>query len=301
MGERRLFAIAGGSSLGYAAVAFSIVGNVALFIAKYWAGLSVDSVAMQADAWHTLSDTLTSVIVLAGFWMAARPPDRRHPFGHGRAESVAAVVVGTLLAVAAFSFLRDSVVRLLAGRAAAYSRLSILVFLATVFVKEAMAQVSMYAGRRRDSDALIADGWHHRSDALTSLLIVAGAWLGGSYAWVDGALGVVVSVFIFYAVGSLLRDVVTSLLGERPGPGLRQRVIAAVHEVAPEASDVHHLHLHRYGDHREMTLHMRLPDDLPLAEAHAVASRVEAALDERFDIAVTVHVEPLSDGRHVSF
>lgn len=296
MEEQRVLDAARRSRLGYAAVCLSIVGNVALFIIKYWAGLNVDSVAMQADAWHTLSDTLTSVIVLAGFWMAARPPDRKHPFGHGRAESIAAVVIGTLLAVVAFSFLRDSVARLLAGRAVEYSRLSILIFLATVFVKEAMAQVSMYAGRQRDSEVLVADGWHHRSDALTSLLIVIGAWAGGSYGWIDGALGVVVSLFIFYAAGSILRDVVTSLLGERPSPGLQQRVAAAVHEVAPMASDVHHIHLHRYGDHREMTLHIRLPDDMPLQEAHAVARRVEETLYERFDVAATVHVDPLSDG-----
>ncbi len=296
MTEGRLLHTARRSSLGYAAVCLSIIGNVALFAVKYWVGVNVDSVAMQADAWHTLSDTLTSVIVLAGFWMAARPPDREHPYGHGRAESIAAVIIGTLLAVVAFSFLRDSVARLLAGRAAVYSQLSILVFLATVFVKEGMAQVSMYAGRQRGSDALVADGWHHRGDALTSLLIVIGAWAGSAYGWMDGALGVVVSLFIFYAAGSILRDVVTSLLGERPSPEMRQRVAAAVHMAAPLASDVHHIHLHRYGDHREMTLHLRLPDDLPLADAHRVASRVEAALDERFGIAATVHVEPLSDG-----
>lgn len=296
MEERRLFAIARGSSIGYAAVCLSIVGNVALFIVKYWAGLNVDSIAMQADAWHTLSDTLTSFIVLIGFWMAARPPDQEHPFGHGRAESIAAVVIGTLLAVVGFSFLRDSLVRLLTGRAVEYTTLSILVFLVTVFVKEGMAQVSFYAGRRRDSDALAADGWHHRSDALTSLLIVIGAWAGSAYAWMDGALGIVVSVFIFYAAGSILRDVVTSLLGERPSAGLRQRVVAVVHEVAPMASDVHHIHLHRYGDHREMTLHLRLPDDMPLQEAHTVAHRVEETLYERFDVAATVHVDPLSDG-----
>jgi len=251
---------------------------------------------MQADAWHTLSDTLTSVIVLIGFYMAARPPDREHPFGHGRSESIAAVVIGTLLAVVGFSFLRDSLARLLTGDTVDYGTFSILVFLATVFVKEGMAQVSFHAGRKRDSTVLVADGWHHRSDALTSLLIVVGAWAGGSYAWIDGALGVLVSAFIFYAAGSILRNVVTSLLGERPSPELQRRITTAIGEVAPEASDVHHVHLHRYGDHREMTVHIRLPDDMPLHDAHAIAHRVERVLYERFDIAATVHVDPLSDG-----
>ena len=296
MEERRSLMTARQSRLGYAAVGLSIAGNVILFIVKYWVGLSVDSVAMQADAWHTLSDTLTSLIVLAGFWMAARPPDREHPFGHGRAESIGALIIGTLLAVVAFSFLQDSLMRLFTGDTVDYSQLSILVFLATVFVKEAMAQVSMYAGRQRDSEVLIADGWHHRSDALTSLFIVIGAWAGGAYGWIDGALGIMVSLFIFYAAGSILRDVVTSLLGERPRHEMQQRIMAAITQTAPEASDIHHMHLHRYGDHREMTLHIRLPDDMPLREAHAIAHRVEQMLHERFDIAATVHVDPLSGG-----
>jgi cation diffusion facilitator family transporter len=296
MEERRSLLTAQLSRLGYAAVALSIVGNAVLFIVKYWVGLSVDSVAMQADAWHTLSDTLTSLIVLAGFWMATRPPDREHPFGHGRAESIGALIIGTLLAVVAFSFLRDSLIRLFTGDTVEYSTLSILVFLATVFVKEAMAQVSMYAGRQRNSEALIADGWHHRSDALTSLLIVIGAWAGSTYGWIDGALGIVVSLFIFYAAGSILRNVVTSLLGERPHPELQECILAAIRETAPEASDIHHMHLHRYGDHREMTLHIRLPDDMPLRDAHAIAHRIEQILAARFDLEVTVHVDPMVGG-----
>ncbi len=294
--ERRLLRTARRSRLAYTAVFLSIGGNVALFAVKYWVGLRVDSVAMQADAWHTLSDTLTSVIVLIGFYMAARPPDREHPFGHGRAESIAAVVIGTMLAVVGFSFLRDSLMRLLTGDTVDYGTFSILVFLATVFVKEGMAQVSFHAGRKHDSASLVADGWHHRSDALTSLLIVVGAWAGGSYAWIDGALGIMVSAFIFYAAGSILRNVVTSLLGERPSPELQQRIATAIGEAAPEASDVHHIHTHRYGDHREMTVHIRLPHDTPLHAAHAIAHRVERVLYERFDIAATVHVDPLPDG-----
>ena len=87
-------------------IVLSIGINVVLFVVKYAVGLQVMSVAMQADAWHTLSDTFTSMVAMLGLWLAARPPDRKHPFGHGRAEPIAAIIIGTLLAIVGFNFIQ---------------------------------------------------------------------------------------------------------------------------------------------------------------------------------------------------
>src|SRR5512137_2886387 len=99
---------AGSRSLGYIEGWASIVLNTSLFFVKYWAGTRFGSVAMVADAWHTLSDTLTSVVVVVGFFIASRPADRGHPFGHGRAEPIGAVIIATLLAVVAVNFMTES-------------------------------------------------------------------------------------------------------------------------------------------------------------------------------------------------
>lgn len=278
--------------LASTALYVSLALNVILFVIKFWVGRSVGSVAMQADAWHTLSDSLTSVVALLGFFIASRPADREHPFGHGRAEPIAALIIGILLAVVAFTFLQESLLRLQDTTATRYSRFSILVFAASILVKEGMAQYSLWVGKKIDSAALRADGWHHRSDALSTVLIVVGALVGQHYWWMDGVLGVLVSLFIFYAAYGILRGVSDLLLGEPPDATLEARVRAIVNRVAPQTDHVHHLHLHRYGDHVELTLHLRLPPRMRLQEVHAIAHRVETALREEMGVEATVHVDP---------
>jgi cation diffusion facilitator family transporter len=124
---------------------------------------------MTADAWHTLSDTLTSVVVILGFWISSRLEDEEHPFGHGRAEVIATIIIATLLAVVGINFLKDSIQQLIVQRSASFSTVGLVVFAISVVIKEGLARFSIWAGKKTDSKSLIADGWHHRSDALASL------------------------------------------------------------------------------------------------------------------------------------
>lgn len=281
--------------VGYTAAWLSVVLNVILFGVKFWAGLRSDSVAMVADAWHTLSDSFTSLIIVAGFWLAARPPDKQHPFGHGRAEVISAIIIGTLLAVVAFTFLEESVVRLQTARTARFTLLAIVIFGVSVVIKEALAQFAFWAARKIDSRALRADGWHHRSDAIASGLIVVGALLSDQYWWIDGVMGIFVSVLIFYATYNVLKDAVSSILGERPDPRLEEQIRTLITQTTPAASCVHHLHLHRYGDHVELTLHVKLPQQMNLEEAHELASRLEEVIRTELNFEPTIHLEPRNE------
>ncbi|RLF31405.1 MAG: cation transporter [Thermoplasmata archaeon] len=283
------------ASLGYYAGWLSVIVNISVFFIKYWAGVSTSSVAMVADAWHTLSDVLTSAVVIVGFWIASKPADREHPFGHGRAEAIGAIIIGTLLVVVGVTFFRESVFRLQVHEKVMFSRLSIIIFSATIFVKEALAQVSIRIGRKIDSHSLVADGWHHRSDAITSVLIVAGAVAGSSFWWMDGVMGIAISAFILYMAYTILKRVASLLLGEAPDRPFRENISRIVAEVAPQATHVHHLHVHRYGDHTELTFHVMLPSDMRLKEAHAVADSIERAIRRELHIAATVHVDPLDE------
>lgn len=283
------------ASLGYYAGWLSVIVNIAVFFIKYWAGVSTSPVAMVADAWHTLSDVLTSAVVIVGFWIASKPADREHPFGHGRAEAIGAIIIGTLLVVVGVTFFRESVFRLQVHEKVMFSRLSIIIFSATIFVKEALAQVSIRIGRKIDSHSLVADGWHHRSDAITSVLIVAGAVAGSSFWWMDGVMGIAISAFILYMAYTILKRVASLLLGEAPDRPFRENISRIVAEVAPQATHVHHLHVHRYGDHTELTFHVMLPSDMRLKEAHAVADSIERAIRRELHIATTVHVDPLDE------
>jgi cation diffusion facilitator family transporter len=272
----------------------SILVNVLLFGFKYWAGIASGSVAIIADAWHTISDSVTSAVVIIGIWIAAKPADRNHPFGHGRAEILAAVIVGVLLAVIGFEFLVESIQRLKQKEAANYGILAISVTAASVLIKEALAQYTRIVGKRSGSRALQADSWHHRSDAISSLVILAGIFLNRFAWWIDGVLGILVSLLIFYAAYDILRDTLSSLLGEKPDKDMVDKVLDICRQEIEDEVYPHHIHVHRYGSHTEMTLHIKFSKDVSLGAAHDIASHVEDAIRERLEIEATIHMEPLT-------
>ena len=284
-----------GKNLGYLEGWLSVVINTTLFGFKYWAGVKFGSVAMVADAWHTLSDTLTSLVVILGFWIAARPPDKDHPFGHGRAESIAAIVIATALAMVAVDFIQESIGRLRHNTAATFSLVAILIFLVSVIVKEALARFSFWAGRKVNSQSLKADGWHHRSDAIASALIVVGALFARKFWWIDGVMGIGISLLILYAAVDILRGAAGVLLGEKHADRLEQEITDAIRGYVPDVATVHHVHMHRYGDHAEVTLHVRLPPNIHLKRAHEIATRAENAIREKMGLEATVHVEPAAE------
>jgi cation diffusion facilitator family transporter len=281
--------------LGYLEGWISIALNTLLFGVKYWTGARIGSVSMVADAWHTLSDTLTSVVVIVGFWIMARPADDRHPFGHARAENIAAIIIGVLLAVVGAFFGWESVRRLLDRKAVSFSLFAILVFLASALLKEGLAQFAFWAGKKAGSQAVVADGWHHRSDAIASALIVAGALLGRRLWWIDGALGIGVSLLILWAAVGIVRGSSSILLGEAPSEELRRAILASVHKEHPQVEDVHHLHLHRYGPIVELTLHLRLPPVMSVERSHEISHCIEERLREELELETTVHIEPSGD------
>ena len=282
--------------LGYLEGWLSAAININLFVLQLWAGIVIGSVAMIASAWHTLSDTLTSGIVLFGFYIAAKPKDKEHPFGHGRADLICAIIIGTLLGVVGFNFLKESYLHIINHKAVGFRGVGIVIFAISAVIKEGLAQFSVWAGKKINSKALIADGWHHRSDAIASVLIVIGAFIGKYFWWIDGVLGIIVSLLILYAAYETIKNSADTLLGENIDEELIGKITKTLNEIAPEMiSEAHHFHLHRYGDHEEITLHLKMPGDYSLNQAHDVASKVENELRDRFNLEPTTHFEPLSD------
>lgn len=277
---------------GYIEGWLSIILNTLLFALKYWAGLASGSVAIIADAWHTLSDSLTSIVVLVGIRISADPADDRHPFGHGRAELIGSIIIGVLLALVAVNFVADSVEKLIDRQAARYGTLAIAATAASVVLKEILAQVALRMGKKTNAQSLIADGWHHRSDAISSLVILAGIFAGRYLWWIDAAMGIAVSLVILYAAWEILKKAASSLIGEDADPGLAGSIDAIARRHYGSDLNIHHLHLHRYGDHLELTFHMRLPPEMQLAEAHAIASRIEHDILSDLGIEATIHLEP---------
>lgn len=270
----------------------SIFINLVLFLLKFLVGRKVNSVAMVADAWHTLSDSLTSIIVVVGFWMASRPADSRHAFGHGRSESIASIIIGTLLAVVGFSFLYESIVKLIQGQGMGFSRLAVIIFAISAITKEGLAQFAFWTARKTGAGSLRADAWHHRSDAVASVLIVVGVLFSPRLWWLDGVLGIAVSLLILHASYDIVRSSASYLMGEAPSEEKVDRVHSQVRKEFPQLEGIHHVHVHQYGDHHEVTAHLFVPGTMSVDEAHSIASRIEEIVEQEFNGDATVHVEP---------
>jgi cation diffusion facilitator family transporter len=280
------------TSLAYLEGWLSIVINVLLFGLKYWAGIVTHSVAIIADAWHSLSDSLSSIVLLVGVKAAIKPADKKHPFGHGRAELIASVIIGVLLAIVGFNFFTEAISKLSKREAADFGTLAVVVVAVSVVLKEGIAQFSFWASRQTGSQVLRADGWHHRSDAISSLVILAGIFLGKYFWWIDGVLGILISILILYAAYDILKEGINPLLGERPTEELISRLKEIAERSATGAVDVHHIHCHHYGRHREVTFHIYLDGTMSLNDSHAIADKIETAIRAELDMEATIHVEP---------
>jgi len=158
-----------------------------------------------------------------------------------------------------------------------------------------LAQFAFWAGKKASSQAVVADGWHHRSDAIASALIVAGALLGRRLWWIDGALGIGVSLLIIWAAVDIVRTTSSILLGEAPSDELHRSIVEAVRQEYPDVEDVHHIHLHRYGQNAELTLHIRLPKDMSLGQSHEIGEQIAKRLREELKLEATVHIDPVVD------
>jgi cation diffusion facilitator family transporter len=270
----------------------SIFLNVMLFVLKFWAGMVSNSVALIADAWHTLSDSISSFAVLLGLKYALQPADKTHPYGHGRAELIASLVVGVLLAVVGFNFLVESVIKFQERDVFTYGPVAVWVTVASVLIKELMARYSLFVGKKFNYNSLKADGWHHRSDAISSMVILGGIFFGGDIWWIDSAMGLMVSLLIFYTTWGIMKDSISILLGEGLDLNKQQEIIAMGRQVEPLLDlDAHHFKIHYYGNHTELTFHIRLPGNLSLEKAHDIASRYELLVEDHFNITVTIHVD----------
>lgn len=280
------------SRLSYIEGWLSIAVNSILFVLKYWAGLISGSVAVMADAWHTLSDSLTSIVVLVGAKISQKSADEEHPFGHGRAELVASIIIGVLLAIVGFNFLVEAIEKLQTRESANYNWIVVLVFVISTLAKEGIAQFSIRAGKKTDSKALIADGWHHRSDAVASAVILAGVFLGKHYWWVDGVLGILVAILILYTTFEIMKQSINPLIGEKPDEQLIEKLHSIVRNTLDHKFDLHHIHIHRYGSSTELTFHIQYLSPISFKDAHEGATRVENSLKQDMNINATIHIEP---------
>jgi cation diffusion facilitator family transporter len=278
---------------GYIEGTVSIVGNAALFTLKLWASIITGSIALAADAWHTLSDSLTSIVVVVAAKLSSKKADKEHPFGHGRWEQIAALFIAVFLGIIAFEFLRSSVIRFNSREKVEFGMIAIIVTIFSIVVKEGMAQFAFYIGKKSGNSSVSADGWHHRSDALTSVVVLIGILFAKQFWWIDSVLGFFSALVLFYVTFVILKESINKMLGEEPSKELIDSVTKEIVNYYEDDMQLHHLHLHNYVSHKELTMHIRLNKDLSIENGHEIASSIERLVKDKFNIIATVHVEPL--------
>jgi len=270
----------------------SIFANTILFAGKYLAGIWTDSVALIADSWHTLSDSVSSVALLIGIWVSRKPADNKHPFGHGRMELVVTLFIGFLLGIVALNFFKESYESFQKGEVVEYSTFAIIITIVSIVIKEALAQYSLWAGKKADSSAVKADAWHHRSDAITSVVILIGIFLAPYIWWIDIALGVIVSGFILYTAYEIVWEAISGVIGEDADEEICNNIKEICNRVIDRDAQVHHIHLHNYGVHKEITFHIILPNKMYIEDGHTITEKMSEIIRAELDIEATIHIDP---------
>lgn len=278
---------------GYWEGIVSVILNTVLFFAKYWAGVVSGSVALIADAWHTLSDSISSLFVIIGIKMASKKPDTKHPFGHGRYEQIFSIFIALFLAIIAFEFGKTAVYKLIHRESAHFGTLAIVVTIISIFVKEGLAQFALFTYRKTKNSTLKADAWHHRSDALSSVVVLIGIFFQNSYWWIDSIMGIFIAIMIAYTVLTILKEASSRLIGEKPDDQLIEQIKQIVTRIAEEEIFPHHFHLHDYGHHKELTFHVKLCGNHNIKQAHDLCNKIEDLLLLELNLHTTIHIEPL--------
>ena len=275
----------------------SLVVNAALFAVKFWAGIATGSIAIVADAWHTLSDTLASIFVLFAVKLSTKKADKEHPFGHGRWEQIASIFVALILGIVAWDFLRNSVTKFNSRESVVFGKLAIAITALSIVVKELLAQFAFYLARKTGNLVIKADAWHHRSDTLSSIAVLAGIlcsiFFGEKLWWMDSVLGAIIALMLAYAGFKIIKEAIDKILGEQADPKLVDRIQDEIKKIYSNDLHIHHIHIHNYVLHQELTLHIRLDKNLTIEESHKTASAIEEMLQRQFDMTATIHVEPL--------
>ena len=280
---------------------FGTIVNTLLLAFKFLAGILGGSAAMLADAVHSLSDFLTDIVVLVFVKISNRPADRKHSYGYGKYETLATLCIGIALLAVGIGIAVDGVEKIIQvwnGETLAQPGwIAFWAAIASIALKEVTYWLTIRVAKQVDSEALRANAWHHRSDALSSIgtgLGIGGAiLLGQKWTILDPIAALVVSVFIVLTALRLTYGAIGEFL-EQSLPEENENEIRAIVAADKELSELHHLCTRRLGNRVAIEMHLRMPGNTPLTIAHKHASAIEQQLKQRFgdQTHINIHLEP---------
>jgi cation diffusion facilitator family transporter len=276
--------------------------NIVLLVMKFVAGILGNSAAMVADAVHSLSDFLTDIVVIVLVKLSSKPADKDHDYGHGKYETIATSIIGIALIAVSLMLAWNGIDKIIfvvkGGDIESPCMIAFIAAIVSILLKEWVFRVTKKVALEVDSQALEANAWHHRSDALSSIgtaIGIGGAvLLGNSFAVLDPIAAVIVSVFNFIAAYRLLRQASGELLEESLPKETEDKIEEIVYRDSL-VSDIHNLHTRRIGSIIAIEMHLRLPGDISLEESHRHATAIERALRDEFGSGthIMLHIEPV--------
>ena len=276
--------------------------NFLLLVLKFIAGIIGHSTALVADAVHSLSDFITDIIVIVFVKISGKPEDEDHKYGHGKYETLATALIGIALFAVGIGLLVNGVTKvsevIYGAVLPAPSMIALAIAAVSIIAKEILYRYTVHVGQNLNSQAVIANAWHHRSDVFSSigtLVGIGGAiFLGEKWRILDPIAAIVVSAFIIKVAIDLIKPCVDELL-ERSLPAETEKQILDIISSFPDVSAPHHLRTRRIGNHIAIEVHLRMDGKTTLENAHATATAVEKRLKEEFgpDTHIGIHMEPV--------
>ncbi len=289
------------SAYGVLSGCFGIFLNLVLFTLKLVFGLIAHAISLQADAFNNLGDAGSSLISLIGFRLASKKPDRDHPYGHGRIEYIAGMLVSIAILLMGWSLLKNALTIIIHGGEPAYTSHfwpSVAVMCAAILVKLYMFHYNRALGKKYDSPALRAVAFDSLSDTVATTAVLLSALVTHFFKlpdWVrpDAWCGLLVSLFILYTGLKSIRETASPLLGRRPDPAFVKEIAETT--VSFEGiGGVHDVIVHDYGPGRVfVSLHAEVPADGDIREIHEIIDNAEKYLSERFHCNATIHIDPI--------
>ena len=279
---------------GTLAGAVGIFCNLLLFTIKIFAGLLTGAISIVADAFNNLSDAGSSIVTLIGFRMAGKPADHDHPFGHGRIEYIAGLIVSALILLMGFELLKSSIDKILNPTPLESSNISILILIISVCIKLWMGFFNRKIGKKLNASAMIATSADSFNDCIATTAVLVG-FLVFKFANInlDGYMGVAVALFVMWAGYNTAKDTIEPLLGLAPDPEFVLNVKNCVLE-KKEILGIHDMHVHDYGPGRVyVSMHAEIPSDMDVLKAHDIIDSAEEEVSSKFKCEVSIHMDPI--------
>lgn len=277
--------------------AIGILLNILLFAGKFIAGSLAKSVAVTADAFNNLADAGSSVITMIGFRLAGQKPDKEHPFGHGRFEYIAGLLVSAAIILMGVELLKTSIEKIIAPQAVEFSVLTAVILVFSVAVKIYMAVYNGSLGKKLASPALAATAKDSLSDSIATAVVLVSSAVGHFLRInIDGWCGAAVAVFVLRAGIMSVRDTLAPLLGTEPDPEFVKRINDIVLSY-PEISAIHDLIIHDYGPGRQIiSLHAEMPTESgsDIFKLHDIVDNAERRLRQELGCDATIHLDPVA-------